>query len=112
MARAFLLMLTSVALAATDTAKRFDLERSSAADLRAGGDRRHLRRGSTRLLRYEDLLRRPRQTSKVSDRSHLALKSKICGVPLETPAREMGELGAETALRASSRTFDRMGSGE
>jgi hypothetical protein len=110
MERAFLLMLTSVALQVTDTAKRFNLERSSAADLRMGGDLRHLRPGSIRFLRYEDLLGRPRQTYTVSDRSHLALKTEIGGVPLETPARVMGELGAETALRASFKTFDRVGS--
>jgi hypothetical protein len=108
MERALLQILTSVALAVTHTAKRFDLERSSAADLGAGGDLRHLRPGSTRLLRYEDLLLRPQQIYTAIDRSPLALKTKICCVPLETPARVMGELGAETVMRVSFKHSDRV----
>jgi hypothetical protein len=113
MERAFLLMRTSIALAALpvkDTAKRFNLERSSAADLGMGGDIRHLRPGSTRLLRDEDLLRRPQQTYTVSDRSNLALKSEISGVPLEMLARVAVELEADTARAACFKTFDRVGS--
>jgi hypothetical protein len=111
MERAFLLMLTSVALAAlpvTDTAKRFDLEQSSAADLRVGGDLGHLRPGSSGLLRYEDRLRLPQETYTVSDDSNLALKAEISGVPLETLARAAGELGADTAPAACFKTFDRV----
>jgi hypothetical protein len=112
MKRAFLLMLTGVALPVTDTAKIFDLEGSSAADLRVGGDLRHLPPGSTRLLRYKDLLRLPQETYTVSDDSNLALNTEIRGVPLETLARVVGELGADTALTAYFKAFDRVGSKE
>jgi mono/diheme cytochrome c family protein len=103
MGRAFLLMLASVALPAlpvTDTAKIFHAERSSAGDLEVGGSIRHLRPGSTRFVRYEDLLRLPQETYTVSDDSNLAAKTEISGVPLETLARMVGQLGADTTAVA------------
>jgi hypothetical protein len=99
MGRAFLLMLASVALAAlpvTDTAKILHAERSSASDLAVGGYIQHLRPGSTRFVRYEDLLRLPQETYTVSDDSNLATKTEISGVPLETLARMVGQLGTDT----------------
>jgi hypothetical protein len=105
-------MLTSLALPVTDTAKIFDLEWSSDALLAVGGDIRCLPSGSTRLLRHEDLLRLPQQAYTVSDDSHLALKTEISGVCLETLVRVAGELGADTALTTSFKAFDRVGSKE
>ena len=92
-------MLASVALPAlpvTDTAKILHAERSSAGDLEVGGSIRHLRPGSTRFVRYEDLLRLPQETYTVSDDSNLAAKTEISGVPLETLARMVGQLGTDT----------------
>jgi hypothetical protein len=103
MGRAFLLMLASVwlpALPVTDTAKILHAERSSAGDLEVGGSIRHLRPGSTRFLRYEDLLRLPQETYTVSDDANFATKTEISGVPLETLARMVGQLGADTTTVA------------
>src|ERR1700733_15007149 len=104
MGRAFLLMLASVALPAlpvTDAAKILHAKRSSAGDLELGGYIRHLRPGSTRFVRYEDLLRLPQETYTVSDDSNLATKTEISGVPLETLERMVGEPGADTLVVAT-----------
>jgi hypothetical protein len=103
MERAFPLMLASVALSAppvADSAKKLHAERSSAADLRVGGEIRHLRPGSTRFLSDEDLLELPQETYTMSDDSHLALKTEISGVPSEPLARMVCELGADTLVVA------------
>jgi mono/diheme cytochrome c family protein len=93
MHRAFLLLLAIAALALPRATERIALhaERSSPDDLELGGELRGLPPGSTRYIRYGDLLRLPQETYTVSGDSNLKGKSKIEGVSLEVLARFFGE---------------------
>jgi hypothetical protein len=64
--------------------------RASAGDLEVGGELKGLPAGTTRYIRYEDLLRLPQDRYKVSDDSNLPRKSRIAGVALERLARLLG----------------------
>ncbi len=89
MARALLLVLAAVAAAlpATDGGSMLHTERSSPGDLEVGGELAHLPEGSTRFIRYEDLLALPQETYTVSDDTDLAPNTEISGVPLEELSR-------------------------
>ena len=91
--RAFLLLLAGAALAALpaeDSGRILHVERSSPGDLEVGGELAGLPPGSTRYIRYEDLLRMPEETYTVSDDSNLSEKAQIGGVALGTLVRFFG----------------------
>src|SRR5208282_1519335 len=71
--------------------------RSSPGDLELGGELAGLPAGSTRYVRYEDLLRLPLETYSVSDDTNFAHKSGLSGVALTTLDKMFGE-SAESAL--------------
>ena len=71
--------------------------RSSASDLEVGGELKGLPAGSTRYVRYEDLLRLPQERYTVSDDSNLKGKAEIQGVALETLARLLGGASGSSA---------------
>jgi cytochrome c2 len=94
MLRAFLVLMAGVALVAlspTDSKLPLYADRSSAGDLEVGGDLAGLPAGSTRYVRYEDLLRLPQETYAVSDDSNFPTKTKIEGVSLEALAHLIGK---------------------
>jgi hypothetical protein len=93
MARALLLVLAAItaALPAIDGMSMLHSERSSPGDLEVGGELAHLPEGSTRFIRYEDLLPMPQETYTVSDDADLAPNTEISGVPLEQLARLLGK---------------------
>jgi hypothetical protein len=66
------------------------VERSSPGDLEVGGELADVPPGSTRYIRYEDLLRLPQETSTVNDDSNFRGKTEIEGVALETLVRLLG----------------------
>jgi len=93
MLRAFLVLLASAALVALsplDSKLPLHAERASAGDLEVGGDLAGLPAGSTRYVRYVDLLRLPQESYTVSDDSNFAAKTVIEGVALDELARSIG----------------------
>jgi mono/diheme cytochrome c family protein len=103
MMRAFVLLLASAALAAlpvADSQSILHLGRSSPDDLEVGGELANLPPGSTRYIRYEDLLHLPQETYTVSDDSNLAAKTDVGGVALETLAQVLGESSADSLIVA------------
>jgi hypothetical protein len=93
MTRALLLVLAAVAAAlpATDGRSMLRTERSSPGDLQVGGELAHLPGGSTRFIRYEDLLALPQETYTVSDDADLPPNTEISGVPLESLEKLFGK---------------------
>ncbi len=75
-------------------------QRSSPGDLELGGDVGGLPQGSTRYVRYGDLLRLPQETYTVSDDSNFPAKTVISGVPLTTLARLFGQSPQSTLIVA------------
>jgi len=65
--------------------------RTSATDLEIGGDLRGLSAGTTRYVRYEELLALPQETYTISDDVNFKGKTEISGVALTTLARMLGE---------------------
>jgi mono/diheme cytochrome c family protein len=65
--------------------------RSSPGDLEVGGELKGLQPGSTRYVRYDDLLRLPQETYSVSDDSNFKGETQISGVALTTLAKLFGE---------------------
>jgi mono/diheme cytochrome c family protein len=103
MMRAFLLLLAAVWLAAmtrTDAQSILHAQRSSPDDLEVGGELASLPAGSTRYIRYEDLLHLPQKTYTVSEDSNLAGKTEIRGVALETLARAVGQSSSDLLIVA------------
>jgi len=101
--RAFLLLLASAVLAALPAADSLSIlhaERSSPDDLEVGGELANLPPGSTRYIRYEDLLHLPQETYMVSDDSDLAVKTEIGGVALEALAHALGQVSSDTLIVA------------
>jgi len=87
MSRVFPLLLAGAALVAlpvTDSQSLLHTERFSPGDLEIGGQIDGAPPGSTRYIRYEDLLRLPQETYTVSDDVNLPAKTEITGVALET----------------------------
>ncbi len=66
-------------------------ERSSSGDLEVGGDLAGLAPGSTRYVRYEDLLQLPQETYSVSDDSNFRGTTEIGGVALSALAQILGQ---------------------
>jgi mono/diheme cytochrome c family protein len=75
-------------------------QRSSPGDLEVGGDLAGLPQGSTRYLRYEDLLRLPQETYTVSDDTNLSARTAITGISLSTLARLFGPSPESTLIVA------------
>jgi hypothetical protein len=91
--RVFLPMVAIAALGATPfyaSPGILHVERSSPGDLEVGGELSGVPTGSTRYIRYEDLLQLPLETSTVSDDSNFRGKTEIEGVALETLVRLLG----------------------
>jgi hypothetical protein len=93
MHRGIVLLLALVALASQPISKQDILhrERISPGDLELGGELRGLPVGSTRYVRYEDLLRFPQETYTVGDDTNFPGKWEISGVSLVTVARLFGK---------------------
>jgi mono/diheme cytochrome c family protein len=103
MMRAFLLLLASAALAAlpaADSRGILHVERLSPGDLEVGGELASLPPGSSRYLRYEDLLRLPQENYAVSDDSNLPARTEVGGVALETLARVLGQSSPDSLIVA------------
>lgn len=75
-------------------------ERSSPGDLEVGGELAGVPHGSTRYIRYDDLLRLPQESSTVSDDSNFREKIEIEGVSLEILARLLGQAPADALIVA------------
>jgi hypothetical protein len=94
MMRAFLLLIAAVALVpppSTDTRIILHAERSSPGDLEVSGNLTSAHTGSTRYIRYQDLLSLPQESFTVDDDSNLPANTEISGVALETLARLLGQ---------------------
>jgi hypothetical protein len=94
MFRHLLLVLAAAALTAmpaADSRAILRAERSSPGDLEVGGELAGLPAGSTRYVRYEDLLRLPQETYTVSDDSNFHGKTEISGVALSKLAETLGQ---------------------
>jgi len=100
MHRAFVLWLAIAALAQTPAPEQsvLHVERASAGDLEVDGELRGLPPGSTRYVRYEDLLRLPQEKYTVRDDSNLGGTAEIQGVSLETLARLFGKTASDDAM--------------
>jgi hypothetical protein len=81
----------------SNTQSLLHTERSSPGDLEVGGELAGIAAGSTRYVRYEDLLRLPLETYTVSDDTNFAKKTEISGVALTTLAKMFGQ-SPESAL--------------
>ncbi len=79
--------------------------RSSPGDLEVGGELAGLPPGSTRYVRYEDLLKLPQETYTVNDDLTLQHNTMISGVALTTLARLFGQSPRSTIIVAIC--FDR-----
>ncbi len=94
MFRPFVLALAAATLAAMPTADSTAIlrtQRSSSGDLEIGGEIAGAPAGSTRYVRYEDLLQLPQETYTVSDDSNFRGKTEISGVALSTLAQTLGQ---------------------
>ena len=94
MSRWILLLFAGAALTAFSRADSSSLlrdARSSPGDLEVGGQLAKVPAGSTRFIRYEDLLRLPQEDYTVNDDSNFHGKTKISGVSLEILARTFGQ---------------------
>jgi len=76
------------------------MQRSSADDLEVGGELAGLPAGSTRYVRYEDLLKLPQETYTVTDDLNMPSGTKIGGVALTALARLFGESPQSTLIVA------------
>lgn len=83
------LMLPAAAPTAHSTIHLY-AERSSPGDLEIGGELAGLPHGTTRYLRYDDLLKLPQQTYTIHD-DNFHTPALVSGVPLEDLARMLGE---------------------
>jgi mono/diheme cytochrome c family protein len=103
MMRAFLLLLASAALVPLPAAgcqSILHFERSSPDDLEVGGELVSLPLGSTRYIRFEDLLHLPQETYTVSDDSNLPAETEVGGVALETLAQVLGQSSSDSLIVA------------
>ena len=79
------------AVPAADPRAILRVERSSGGDMEVGGDLVGIAPGSTRYVRYEDLLQLPQETYSVSDDSNFRGATEISGVALSTLAQILGQ---------------------
>ncbi len=103
MPRALLAVFLAAGLAASVAAAPRSImraQRSSPGDLEVGGELAGLLPGSTRYVRYQDLLELPQETYTVSDDSNLLRNTVIGGVALATLACLFGRLPGSTLIVA------------
>jgi cytochrome c2 len=86
----FLLAMTRPMVAAESRLHLSDT-RASSGDLEIGGELTGLPAGSTRYVRYEDLLALPQESYTVSDDMNFHDKTEISGVALTTLAQMLGQ---------------------
>ena len=94
MLRSLVLMVAAGALAAAPAAYSRAIlraKRSSPGDLEVGGDVAGQPAGTTRFVRYEDLLGLPQETYTVTDDSNFHGKTEISGVALSKLAEKLGQ---------------------
>jgi hypothetical protein len=94
MFRILALVVVAAAVAtvpAADPKTILRVERSSSGDLEVGGDLAGLAPGSSRYVRYEDLLQLPQETYSVSDDSNFRGTTEIGGVALSALAQILGQ---------------------
>lgn len=93
MLRFLLLALAAALLAASPASDSTAILRDqrSPGDLEVGGDLAGLVPGSTRFVRYEDLLQLPQETYTVSDDANFHGKTEISGVALSKLAEILGQ---------------------
>ncbi len=77
-------------LAAAEPASILRAERTSPGDLEVDGELTGLPAGSTRFVRYEDLLRLPQETYTVKDDTNFHGPTQIGGVALDVLAKTFG----------------------
>lgn len=96
--------LTLVALPGADSdpdpAGILHAERTSPGDLEVGGDLAGLPPGSTRFIRYEDLLRLPQEDYPVSDDTNFHGKTEIGGVALDALVHLLGRTPDDSLIVA------------
>jgi hypothetical protein len=101
MLRALTVLMAAAAVLALQSAPNpqamLHTDRSSPGDLEVGGELAGLPPGSTRFVRYEDLLRQPLETYTVSDDTNFAHNTEISGLPLTSLAKLFGQ-DPESAL--------------
>jgi mono/diheme cytochrome c family protein len=109
MQRVLLLLLLSTTLAwlPVQGPDVLRTERASAGDLEVGGELDGLPVGTTRYIRYEDLLRLPQETYSVTDDSNFRGKTEISGVSLDTLARLFGGDVAAGGLMVVAICYDK-----
>jgi hypothetical protein len=84
MRRAFLLLMWTFSLAGSSSpCQMLHAARTSPGDLEVGGDLKGLPQGSTRYIRYTDLLRLPQETYSVRDDSNFKGTVRISGISLD-----------------------------
>jgi mono/diheme cytochrome c family protein len=94
MLRASLLVMAAALLTPAPTSEWTAIlhqERSSPGDLEVGGEIAGVPSGSTRYVRYQDLLRLPQETYSVSDDSNFRGKTEITGAALSMLADTLGQ---------------------
>jgi mono/diheme cytochrome c family protein len=103
MPKVLLSLFLAAALAASiaaDSHSVLHTERSLPGDLEVGGELAGLPPGSTRYVRYEDLLKLPQETYTVNDDSNFPPGTVVSGVALTTLARLFGESPESTLIVA------------
>jgi cytochrome c551/c552 len=85
---------------AVDSHSILRLQRSSPGDLEVGGELAGVPPGSTRYVRYEDLLKLPQETYTVSDDSNFPHNTVVSGVALATLAERFGQSPRSTLIVA------------
>lgn len=85
---------------AADSHSVLRMQRSSPGDLEVGGELAGLRPGSTRYVRYQDLLKLPQETYTVNDDSNFPRGTVVSGVALTTLAQLFGESPKSTLIVA------------
>ena len=83
--------LSAAAVQPIDSTAIVHVHRSAPGDLEIGGELAESSAGSTRFVRYEDLLRLPQETYTVNDDTNFRGKTEIGGIPLDQLARIFGK---------------------
>ena len=83
-------LLVAAAIPTVPSPIELHTERSSPGDLEIGGELAGVPKGATRYLRYDDLLKLPQKTFKVTD-DNFHTSAEISGVALSDLAKMLGE---------------------
>ena len=100
MERVFQLLLAVLVAAAPISGQQNILHtsRNSAGDLELGGELKGHPAGTTRYVRYEDLLRLPLERYTVRDDTNFRKETVIEGIPLATVARLFGQAAGDDSM--------------